>query len=296
MPGRAARVLISLVRASRCPWTAAWSRSSDACWTRSAAARAPNTISSSSTPRVHGVERQHALNELERPCWVVLGQQHLGHRRASHALLPLLKVGPDLMGAGQVTERRAVRAPTRREYARVEPDASPRCGVSGAGQPHAHDAPGLHEVAHRQQDSGQHHAREHGPSMKDIPLVQVAGVIMEAALVSLSTQHVHPDGVRVADGHSLARGHRLLPAHCRVQVRPLKIGGHQELGTGGMRFADGGGGARTISGHHSFLDHPACLVVPFAPATRLQRVRPGPRRTRGCRARPGTAPRCARTP
>ena len=38
-------------------------------------------------PRVDGVQGQHALDELERRCWVVLGQQHLGHGRARHALV-----------------------------------------------------------------------------------------------------------------------------------------------------------------------------------------------------------------
>ncbi len=34
--------------------------------------------------RVDGVHGQHSLDELERPDWVVLGQQHFGHGLTRH--------------------------------------------------------------------------------------------------------------------------------------------------------------------------------------------------------------------
>ena len=84
MPGRVARVLTSRVRASRWVCTAVWSRSSDARSTRSAAARAPHTISSSTTrgsTAFTGSTRSTSSNAADR---VVLSQQHLGHGRTRH--------------------------------------------------------------------------------------------------------------------------------------------------------------------------------------------------------------------
>ena len=42
---------------------------------------------------VHRVHGQHALDELERRCWVVLGEQRLGQGRSRHDLWPLLQEG-----------------------------------------------------------------------------------------------------------------------------------------------------------------------------------------------------------
>ena len=97
---------------------------------------------------------------------------------------PLLEVGPDLVGAGQVTARRVVRAPAHRQHPRVEPDDRLVVGVAGGGQTRAHDALGLHEVSHREQDAGQEQLGNTVSSLRDRPLVQVACMLVEAAQVS----------------------------------------------------------------------------------------------------------------
>ena len=42
---------------------------------------------------VDGVQGQHPLDELERPDWVVLSQQHFGHGQTRLLPWPLLEVG-----------------------------------------------------------------------------------------------------------------------------------------------------------------------------------------------------------
>ena len=83
-------------------------------------------------PRVHAVEGQHALDELERPYWVVIGQKDLGDGCARHALWLLLQVGPDLVGAGQVAARCLPGSPSGRQHPRVDPDPGLAIGVAGS--------------------------------------------------------------------------------------------------------------------------------------------------------------------
>ena len=54
---------------------------------------------------------------------------------------------------GQVIARRVVRASARRQHARVEPDDRLVVGAAGGRQTGAHDALGLHEVSHGEQDA-----------------------------------------------------------------------------------------------------------------------------------------------
>ena len=72
MPGRVARVFMSLVSASRWRRTAAWSRSSDARRTRSAVTRAPHTIISSRTrgsKLLKGSTRSRSSNAAAGSSW-----------------------------------------------------------------------------------------------------------------------------------------------------------------------------------------------------------------------------------
>ncbi len=71
----------------------------------------------------------------------------------------LLEVRHELLGSRQVIARRVVRAPTHRQHARVEPDHRLGVGVAGGRQTCAHDALGLDEVPHGEQDRGQDDAR-----------------------------------------------------------------------------------------------------------------------------------------
>ena len=131
MPGRVARVLTSLTSASRWACFAARSRSSDARWTRSAAARAPSTIRSSSTRGSMVLTGSTRSMSSNAPVGSSFGQQHLGDRRTRHALRSLLEIGPDLVRTVQVGTGSVVLASACGQHASLEPNAG--LVVGGAG-------------------------------------------------------------------------------------------------------------------------------------------------------------------
>ena len=141
MPGRVARAFTSRVRASRWRCTAGLV---------AVVGCLLDQVGGGPSPKHHqhrraragptALERQHTLDELERRCRIVLAPAASRPSGSRHALWPLLEVGHDLVGAGQVIARGVVRASACGQHARADPDH--RLGVGGAGgrQTGAHDA------------------------------------------------------------------------------------------------------------------------------------------------------------
>ena len=150
---------------------------------------------------------------------------------------------------------------------------SPRRWGAGGRETGAHDGLGLHEVAHGEQDLGQDDGSRTAACRPDAATTRTASRACSRSrrrsplayeIVSLC-QYASP----MATG--LARGQRLLPAGRRVQVRLLQVGVQHEHGTGALRAADRGGGARAMGGRHCVASSTCRASSVRPPRTRCSR-------------------------
>ena len=242
--------------------------------------------------RVHDVHGQHSLDELERP---ELGRSEPAAPRP-WADPPRRPAAP----RGRASARGPAagdRAPRRSRP--DEPPASPRWsriitsldGIAARRQTYAHDALGL--------DAGLPRRAARSPAWRPgtrsvpagRPLVVVAGMLEQAAQVTLASQQVQPDVVRVADDLGITRRHRVLPTDVAVEVGLLEVGLHQQHGAVPMGPADGRRRPRAVCRGHGVLDEPTGLLSPPVPPQACRQAGPGLRRARRCPDRHWTAPR-----
>ena len=180
---------------------------------------------------------------------------------------PLLEVRQQLSGTQEVIARRVVRASTNRQRCCLEPDVSPRrLGLPLAARP----ARTMPSASLRSPTASSAIAsRTAGNTvcpMTGRPRVVVAGMLEQAALVTLGPQQVQPVVVRAADGLGIARRHRVLPTDLAVEVGLLEVGLHRTAdGADPMGLADGGRRPRAMCRGHGVLDEPTGLLGPPVP-------------------------------